>query len=140
MPRLARLNHGARLAGIRCESYYGLRFSCIQVDSSTQALLPCVLGLTSLGSPAQHLWWPNLTVASTVCARQGQNVPLSYHPVSHTPTHEVASPERTKYDKILNHLRKPNVHFHFISKFRIQKLFCTAACAPAGRRQGGEIR
>ena len=38
MPRLAPLNHGARLAGIRCESYYGLRFSDIQVDSSTPLL------------------------------------------------------------------------------------------------------
>ena len=35
VPRLAQLNHAARLAGIRCESYYGLRFSDIQVDSST---------------------------------------------------------------------------------------------------------
>lgn len=78
-----------------------LKHPVLRARNSHSLLVFLGLVTFSLGSPAQHLWWPNLSVASTVCTRQGQNVPLSYHPVSHnTHTHEVASPGRTKYSTI----------------------------------------
>ena len=106
VPRLAQLNHGARLAGIRCESYYGLRFSDIQVDSSTlkkksknQPLLPCVFGIPCSASLVAK-FISGFYSLHPPGPKRATKLPSCEPQHTHTHTHEVASPGRTKYSTI----------------------------------------